>query len=111
MNNMKTFQLDSILAQNDMSFSDLAAMVGVSRTNLYNYFSDNNSTISVLSKTAKALNVNIPDLFYNSEVVVKGYLEFEADGFIHIINNIIDLQRFNIMLEDYMKTKNNCEVK
>lgn len=106
MNKMKTFRIDSILAQCEMNFTDLANMIGVSRTNLYNYFNDDNSTINVLTKTAEALNVNVPDLFYNKEIIVKGYLEFEADGFIHIINNIIDLQRFNIMLEDYMKTKN-----
>jgi transcriptional regulator with XRE-family HTH domain len=106
MNDMKTFQLDSILAQNNLSFTDLATLVGISRTNLYNYFSDNNSTISVLTKTAEVLNVNIPDLFYNKEVIVKGYLEYEADGYVYIINNIVDLNRFNAKIEEYLNTKN-----
>ena len=111
MNKMKTFRIDSILAQCEIKFTDLANMIGVSRTNVYNYFNDDNTTISVMKKTAKALNVNVSDLFYNEEVIVKGYIEFENDEFVHIINNLVDLQRFNIMLEDYMKTKNNCEVK
>ena len=107
MNKMKTFRIDSILAQCEMNFTGLANKIGVSRTNLYNYFNDDNSTISVLNKTAKALNVNVSDLFYNEEVIVKGYLECDFDGFIHVINNLVDLQRFNANLEGYLNTKNN----
>ena len=107
MNKMKTFRIDGILAQCEMKFSDLANMIGVSRTNLYNYFNDDNSTISVLNKTAKALNVNVSDLFYNEEVIVKGYIEIIENNDIFIINNLLDLQRFNTMLEDYLIQKNN----
>jgi len=109
MNKMKTFRIDSILAQHEMNFTDLANMIGVSRTNLYNYFNDDNTTISVLNNSAKALNVNISDLFYNEDTIVNGFLSCDFDGYVHIINNLVDLQRFNIMLEDYMKTKNNFE--
>jgi len=108
--NMDTFRIDTLLEQNNMTFTELSTRLGatISRTNLYNFFSDNNKTISILKQTAEVLNVNIGDLFAKSEnEIVRGFIEMEGNNEIFIINNILDLQRFNAMLEDYLIRKNN----
>ena len=108
--NMYTFRIDTLLEQNNMTFTELSTRLGatISRTNLYNFFSDNNKTISILKQTAEVLNVNIGDLFAKSEnEIVRGFIEMEGNNEIFIINNILDLRRFNAMLEDYLIRKNN----
>lgn len=108
--NMDTFRIDTLLEQNNMTFTELSTRLGatISRTNLYNFFSDNNKTISILKQTAEVLNVNIGDLFAKSEnEIVRGFIEMEGNNEIFIINNILDLRRFNAMLEDYLIRKNN----
>ena len=110
--NMDTFRIDTLLEQNNMTFTELSTRLGatISRTNLYNFFSDNNKTISILKQTAEVLNVNVSDLFAKTEAeIVHGYLEIDGINEIYIISNLIDLQRFNVMLEDYLNAKNNSE--
>jgi len=112
---MDTFRIKTLLDQNAMTFSELSDIIGVSRTNLYNYIGNSsevattNNTIIILKKVAEALNVNVSDLFSKSDTeIVHGYLEIQGNNNdIFIINNILDLQRFNAMLEDYLIRKNN----
>ena len=59
-----------------LTMSDIAKMIGISRVNLSNSL-NGNPTLSRLREVAKILNVEVAELFKQSEKInVNGYLEY-----------------------------------
>lgn len=101
---MELFRLDEILEELQMSKQQLADSVGLSRTNLYNYLSNENTTIKVLDKISKTVRLPISELFNKEEKSIIGYVEF--NNFIYKISSQED---FELVIEDFKKffSKNN----
>lgn len=60
---MELFRIDEILRELNMSKEQLAQEIGLSRTNIYNYLSNTNTTITVLNKIAKQVGLPVSELF------------------------------------------------
>ena len=103
---MNQFRIDEILEELQMSKQQLADKVGISRTNLYNYLSNENTTIKVLDKISKTVRLPISELFNKEEKSIIGYIEF--NNFIYKISSPAD---FELVIEDYKKffSKNNIK--
>ena len=101
---MNQFRLDEILEELNMSKQQLAEKVGLSRTNLYNYLSPENSTIKVLDKISKEVRLPISELFNKDDLPITGYIEF--NNFIYKICSPAD---FEVVIEDFKNifSKNN----
>jgi len=95
---MELFRLDEILDELQMSKQQLADSVGLSRTNLYNYLSNENATIKILDKISKTVRLPISELFNKEEKSIIGYVEF--NNFIYKISSQED---FELVVEDYKK--------
>lgn len=102
--NMELFRLDEILEELNMSKQQLAEKVGLSRTNLYNYLSNENATIKILDKISKTVRLPIAELFNKDEKSIIGYIEF--NNFIYKISSAAD---FELAIEDFKRffSKNN----
>ncbi len=103
---MNQFRIDEILEELQMSKQQLADKVGISRTNLYNYLSNENTTIKVLDKISKTVRLPISELFNKEEKSIIGYVEF--NNFIYKISSPTD---FELVIEDFKKffSKNNIK--
>ena len=102
--NMELFRLDEILEELNISKQQLADSVGLSRTNLYNYLSNENATIKILDKISKTVRLPIAELFNKEGKSIIGYVEF--NNFIYKISSPAD---FELVIEDFKKyfSKNN----
>jgi len=99
---MELFRLNELLSERQMTFSDLSDRIEIGRTNLYNYVSETNTTISILNKIANELNVNVSELFVERDKIVKGYLEYKDNIFvIEDYDNFIYL--YDLIEEDINK--------
>jgi transcriptional regulator with XRE-family HTH domain len=87
-----------------ISQQNLSDSVGLSRTNLYNYLSPENTTIKMLDKISKTVRLPIAELFNKEEKSIIGYVEF--NNFIYKISSPAD---FELVIEDFKKyfSKNN----
>lgn len=86
-------RVKSICKQQGISLKELADRMLVSPEAVTRMLSDNgNPTLSTLANVAKALNVQVYELFddFNADMLVRGYLE--VGDKIHRINNFNDLQ-------------------
>ncbi|MDD2307800.1 MAG: helix-turn-helix transcriptional regulator [Prolixibacteraceae bacterium] len=86
-------RVKSICKQQGISLKELADRMLVSPEAVTRMLSDNgNPTLSTLANVAKALNVQVYELFddFNADLLVRGYLE--VGDKIHRINNFNDLQ-------------------
>ena len=86
-------RVKSICKQQGITLKELAERMEVSPEAVTRMLSDNgNPTLSTLVNIAKALNVQVYELFddFNSDMLVRGYLE--VGDKIHRINNFNDLQ-------------------
>ena len=103
---MNQFRIDEILDELQMSKQQLADKVGISRTNLYNYLSNENTTIKVLDKISKTVRLPISELFNKEGKSIIGYIEF--NNFIYKISSPAD---FELVIEDFKKffSKNNIK--
>ena len=101
---MEIFRIDEILEELNMNKQQLAENVGISRTNLYNYLSPENSTLKVLNKIAKEVRLPVYELFNKEQKTIVGYVEF--NNFIYKICSPAD---FELVIEDFNKffSKNN----
>ena len=101
---MNQFRIDEILDELQMSKQQLADSVGLSRTNLYNYLSNENATIKILDKISKTVRLPISELFNKEEKSIIGYIEFNE--FIYKVSSKED---FEMVIEDFKKffSKNN----
>jgi len=95
---MEIFRIDEILDELNMSKQKLAENVGISRTNLYNYLSTENSTLKVLNKIAKELRLPVYELFKKDEKTIVGYVEFN-----NFIYKICSPEDFEVVIEDFKK--------
>lgn len=106
---MEIFRIKELLKEFDnFTMEDLSKRVGVtSRTNLYNYLSINNPTISLLKKISTELRVDIRDLFKssNDEKEILGFLLM--DDFIYYIKNEQDFNDVIDRFTDSKSDKNN----
>lgn len=93
---MEIFRIDEILEELNMNKQQLADSVGISRTNLYNYLSPENSTLKVLNKIAKELRLPVYELFNKDKKTIVGYVEF--NNFIYKICSPAD---FELVIEDF----------
>lgn len=90
---MKMLRVKSICKQQGITLKELAERMEVSPEAVTRMLSDNgNPTLSTLVNIAKALNVQVYELFddFNADLLVRGYLE--VGDKIHRINNFNDLQ-------------------
>lgn len=102
---MELFRIDEILEELSMNKQQLADSVGISRTNLYNYLSPENTTIKVLNKIAKELRLPVYELFNKDEKTIVGYVEFN-----NYIYKICSPEDFELVIEEFRKyffSKNN----
>lgn len=101
---MELFRIDEILEELNMNKQQLAENVGISRTNLYNYLSPENSTIKILNKIAKELRLPVYELFNKDEKTIVGYVEFN-----NYIYKIYSPEDFELVIEDFKEffSKNN----
>ena len=86
-------RVKNICRQQRITLKELAERMDVSPESVTRMLSDNgNPTLSTLFNIAKALNVEVYELFdnFNKDMQVRGYLEVEDN--IHRINNFNDLQ-------------------
>lgn len=86
-------QVKNICKQQGITLKELAERMEVSPESVTRMLSDNgNPTLSTLSSVAKALNVEVYELFdnFNEDMLVRGYLEVGDN--VHRINNFNDLQ-------------------
>lgn len=86
-------RVKSICKQQGITLKELAERMEVSPEAVTRMLSDNgNPTLSTLANVAKALNVQVYELFddFNADILVRGYLE--VGDKIHRINNFNDLQ-------------------
>lgn len=104
---MELFRINELLAEREMTFSDLSEEIGVGRTNLYNYISESNNTIVVLKKISEYLEVSIPDLFNKEESLVRGYLELGER--VYVIDCSEDLTQYQEVLSGYLSKNNEKE--
>ena len=100
---MGIFRINELLSEREMTFGDLSEGINVGRTNLYNYISESNKTITVLIRIAEYLEVSVGDLFNKEQLdfLVRGYLELEDD--IYIIESHKDLDYYNQKLSEYLE--------
>lgn len=93
-------KVKGICKQQGITLKELAEKMEVSPEAVTRMLSDNgNPTLSTLMNIAKALNVQVYELFddFNSNMLVRGYLEIGDK--IHRINNFSDLQAvFNTLV-------------
>jgi len=90
---MKMLRVKNICKQQGITLKQLAERMDVSPEAVTRMLSDNgNPTLSTLVNIAKALNVQVYELFddFNVDLLVRGYLE--VGDKIHRINNFNDLQ-------------------
>jgi len=86
-------RVKSICRQQGITLKELAERMAVSPEVVTRVLSDSgNPTLSTLINMAKALNVNIYELFddFNEDMSVRGYLEVGDE--LHKINNFSDLK-------------------
>ncbi|HNZ71074.1 MAG TPA: helix-turn-helix transcriptional regulator [Prolixibacteraceae bacterium] len=86
-------RVKSICRQQGITLKELAERMAVSPEVVTRVLSDSgNPTLSTLINMAKALNVNVSELFedFNADMLVRGYLEIGDQT--HRINNFSDLQ-------------------
>lgn len=95
---MNQFRLDEILEELNMSKQQLADNIGLSRTNMYNYLSNDNSTINVLNKIAKEVRLPVSELFKKQEELITGYVEFN-----NFIYKICSKDDFEVLIEEFKK--------
>jgi len=89
----KMLQVKRICKQQGITLKQLAERMDVSPETVTRILSENgNPTLSTLVNIAKALSVEVYELFdnFNEDMVVRGYLE--VGGQMHRINNFNDLQ-------------------
>jgi len=87
------FRIKKICKDRGISLAELAELMGTTPESVSRNLADNsNPTLKTLTKFAKALDVQVYELFdnFNEDIQVRGYLE--VGGKIHRINNINDLQ-------------------
>ena len=104
---MELFRIKELLKEFDnFTMEDLSKKVGLSRTNLYNYLSRENQTISLLEKISNELRVDISDLFNRKEQKkdILGFLLM--DNFIYYIKNEEDFKEVIDLFTDN-SSKNN----
>lgn len=104
---MELFRIKELLKEFDnFTMEDLSKKVGLSRTNLYNYLSRKNQTISLLEKISNELRVDISDLFNRKEQKkdILGFLLM--DNFIYYIKNEEDFKEVIDLFTDN-SSKNN----
>ena len=103
---MELFRIDEILRELNVSKEQLAQEIGLSRTNMYNYLSNTNTTITVLNKIAKQVGLPVSELFKKEDATITGYVEF--NNFIYKICSPAD---FELVIEDFKDffSKNNQE--
>jgi transcriptional regulator with XRE-family HTH domain len=87
-------RVKEILKSKQITQKELADRMGMLPESLTRILAGGNPTMSTLGNMAKALNVNICDLFDNekNEKKICGYIEF--GNVIHKINSIEDLNKF-----------------
>jgi len=86
-------RVKSICKQQGISLKELAERMSVSPEAVTRMLSDNgNPTLTTLENVAKALNVEVYELFddFSADMLVRGYLE--VGDKIHRINNFSELQ-------------------
>jgi transcriptional regulator with XRE-family HTH domain len=86
-------RVKSICRQQGITLKELAERMAVSPEVVTRVLSDSgNPTLSTLINMAKALNVNVYELFddFNEDMLVRGYLEVGEE--LHKINNFSDLK-------------------
>jgi transcriptional regulator with XRE-family HTH domain len=87
------FRIKKICKDRGISLAELANLMGTTPESVSRTLGDDaNPTIKTLAKFAKALDVQVYELFDNSDedIQVRGYLEVGDN--IHRINNFNDLQ-------------------
>ena len=104
---MELFRIKELLKEFDnFTMEDLSKKVGVSRTNLYNYLSRKNQTISLLEKISNELRVDISDLFNKKEQKKEIHGFLLMDNFIYYIKNEEDFKEVIDLFTDN-SSKNN----
>ena len=86
-------QVKSICKKQGITLAELANRMGIKPEGVTRMLSDKgNPTISTLENIAKALKVEVYELFdnFNEDMLVRGYLE--VGDKIHRINNFNDLE-------------------
>ncbi len=103
---MELFRLNEILEELDMSKDELAQGIGLSRTNMYNYLSNENTTIKVLNKIAKEVRLPIAELFKKEDKSIIGYIEFN-----NFIYKVCSPEDFEVIIEEFNNffSKNNTK--
>lgn len=97
-------RVKSICEQKGISLKELSTLMGVTAESISRALSEKgNPTLGTLAKFAKALDVEVYELFdkYNREDIIQGYLEVGRE--MYRISNFKDLEK--IYLE--LKPKNN----